>query len=658
MGFVRAEGNALVWERNRERLRVLPWGRDGVRVQVTREAAFLNLPGALLEEPPPGGPGEVKLGEKASSLRNGQLLARLEEDGRLSFLRAATGEPLLEEPRPTQGLLAPRHFACRSGGLWQISCHFRAYDDERLYGLGQHQHGFLNQKGCVIDLSHKNTEVAIPFLLSNRGYGFLWNHAGTGRVELGRNGTCWRADGARQMDYCVLAGATPAEVLERYVECTGKPTAFPEWAAGFWQCKLRYATQDELLGVAREYKRRGLPLSVIVIDFFHWTKMGEWMFDPREWPDPAAMVRELKELGVELMVSVWPTTTIHSANFREMRERGLLCATERGVPVHSTMWDKDPPGPAHMYFYDAMNPEARRYIWEKVRENYYRFGIRVFWLDACEPEFKPYDQDHIRHYFGTGTEVGGLYPLMHQQAFYEGLKAEGEKEVLTLCRSAWAGSQRYGAAVWSGDIDSSFEALRQQIPAGLNMGLSGIPWWTTDIGGFHGGNIEDPAFRELLVRWFQYAVFCPICRLHGHRLPNMGTSGAPNEVWSFGEEIYGVLREQLFLRERLRPYVMEQMRAAQQRGTPPMRPLFHGFPRDPRAWEVEDEFLFGPDVLVAPVTELGARKRQVYLPAGADWRDAWTDAKVPGGTDIEADAPLARIPVYLRGKRTLPFRPS
>jgi alpha-D-xyloside xylohydrolase len=266
---------------------------------------------------------------------------------------------------------------------------------------------------------------------------------------------------------------------------------------------------------------------------------------------------------------------------------------------------------------------------------------------------------------GPGTEAANAYPMLHARGFYEGMRAEGEEEILTLCRSAWAGSQRYGACVWSGDISSTFEALRRQIPAGLNIGLSGIPWWTTDIGGFVGGDISSPEFRELIVRWFQFGVFCPVFRLHGVRLQDgrqpegpdgAAQTGAANEVWSFGDAEYGIIRDLLFLRERLRPYVMEQMRIAHETGLPPMRPLFVDFPADETCWDVQDQFLFGSDILVAPVVREGARERAVYLPSGAKWLDAWTGAATEGGSWVTAPAPIESIPVYVRaGGRLEPF---
>jgi alpha-D-xyloside xylohydrolase len=649
MGFFEQVGNCLSWQHGQERLWMEPWGADSVRVRVNLTGERLDLPGAL--DGQPANQGVIEIGAKNASLRVGKLRAELDSAGRVRFWEAESGKLLLEEATISSGLPQARSFRSRAGSVFQIAARFAPQSGERFYGLGQHQHGFLDQKGCVIELRQRNSEVSIPFLISSRGYGFLWHNPAVGRVELGFNGTTWVADAARQLDYWVTAGDSSAELLEHYTAVTGRAPLLPEWAAGFWQCKLRYASQEQLLEVARTYHRRGLPLAVIVVDYFHWTRMGDWKFDPIQWPDPAGMAAELEQMGVKLMVSIWPTANPASQNFKLMAERGWLVETERGVSALSVFADVGEDGPTYLHFYDATNPAARQFLWEQVRKNYYDQGVRAFWLDACEPEARPDDPEHLRYALGSGQEIGGLYPLLHEQGFYEGLRAAGETEIIHLCRSAWAGSQRYGAAVWSGDIPSTFDALRKQVRAGLNIGLSGIPWWTTDIGGFLGGDIHDPSFRELLVRWFQYGAFCPLFRMHGYRLPLVGNdtgTGAENEVWSYGEQAYAILRRFLFLRERLRPYIMEQMGLASQNGTPPMRPLFFDFARDLAAHEVDDQFMFGPDLMVAPVLNEGNRARQVYLPAGAAWEDAWTGEALAGGQRLLANAPLSRIPVYIR----------
>ncbi len=652
MPTIREQDGALIYEYNHETVCLEPWGADALRVRSTRNGDFADVPHALL----PAGPAQAVIridGGHGATITNGKIQARVDADGRIHYLRSDTGEVLLEEV--VCHILKPpaRSYKAVGGEHFLIEARFDAAAGERFYGLGQHRHGLLNQKGCVLDLVQQNCEINIPFAVSSRMYGFLWNMPAIGRVELGQNGTRWVARASRQMDYWIVAGDSYADLMARYGDATGHPPMLPEFAAGFWQCKLRYRTQEELLSVAREYKRRGLPLSVIVIDFFHWKLMGEWKLDERYWPDPAAMVRELKDMGVELMISVWPAVNPLAAGFAEMKDRGLLLRTDRGVPVLFSFMDNNSPqfGSVQIYYIDPTHPQARQYIWDRCRENYYRHGMRVFWLDACEPEMPEADFDNVRYHAGNGLEVGCLYPLMVAKAFHDGMTAEGEQQVINLCRSAWAGSQRYGAAVWSGDIESKFEVLTAQVRAGLNIGMSGIPWWTTDIGGFLGGDPESEYFRELIVRWFQYGVFCPLFRLHGVRLPSDGMSGGPNEVWSFGERAYSIITGLLQLRERLRPYIMEQMKLAHEKLTPPMRPVFFDFAHDAQTATIEDQFLFGPDIMVCPVTQQGATSRRVYLPAGATWTDAWTSESHAGGQWLDAAAPIERIPVYLRDGR-------
>ncbi len=654
MGYFLREGNNLVWQENQQKLWLRPWGDNGLRVQANLAGKLLDLPQALLDLPGDYSPEvSIEIEKESASIRHGLIQATIACNGQLTFHNVLTGRVLLEEPERKNFAPFPpsRHFKYRNGDLFKIEAWFKAQEGERFFGLGQHQHGYLDQKGCVLELHQRNTEITIPFLVSNRKYGFLWNNPAIGRVELGRNTTRWVADGAHQLDYYVVCGESYAEVLEHYATVTGKTPPFPAWALGFWQSKLRYETQEELLGVAREYQKRGIPLSVIVADFFHWTHMGDWKFDPACWPDPAAMVRELETMGVKLMVSIWPTVSPLSENYQVMTEKGLLVNNEYGVDAQHVFIDHGFEGPAYFTYYDATNPEARQFIWDTVKRNYYSKGVKLFWLDNDEPDVNPWNPENLRFYLGNGVEVANIYPLLHQQAFYEGLLNSGETEILTLSRSAWAGSQRFGTVVWSGDIVSSFESLQSQVRAGLNIAMSGIPWWTTDIGGFYNGNIETDYFRELIVRWFQYGVFCPVFRLHGYRMPfkeRLPKSGAVNEVWSFGEDVYKILRDLLALRERLRPYIHELMQLASDRGLPPLRPLFFEYPDDPICETIEDQFMLGSEVLVAPVLCEGSRWRKVYLPVGTDWVDAWNGKTYSGGQSIEVRAPLETIPIFLQ----------
>jgi alpha-D-xyloside xylohydrolase len=662
---VREVDGALEARLGHELVRIEPWGQDSLRVRVGLGRIEDDRPGAL-DLPPKSSPARIEHAGNTASITHGSLAAHVLLAGgdgydnaalMLRFVDPRTGRELLAEQRAHFWWPGPRLFASLGGGRSRLEQHFAAYADERLFGLGQRPHGRLDQKGMALDLIHRNGEVSIPFVLSSRGYGFLWNNPGVGHVELAANRTRWVADASRQIDYWITAGR-PAEILARYADATGHAPMLPDWAAGFWQSKLRYRSQEELLAVAREHKRRGLPMSVIVADFFHWKALGDWSFDASEWPDPRAMVHELHQLGIKLMVSVWPIVSSFSQNYAEMAARGLFVAAERGLEFPTQFPEKGVRVPFPVALYDSTNPAARQYIWSKVKENYLDLGVDVWWLDACEPEVRPLDPANLRFHAGPGDEVVNLYPLLHARAFHEGMLASGRPDVVSLVRSAWAGSQKYGAALWSGDIPATFDSLRRQVRAGLNVAISGIPWWTTDIGGFHGGDPEDPEYRELIVRWFQYGAFCPLFRLHGDRLPRTPTgpdmTGGPNEVWSFGDEAYRHICEVLALRERLRPYVMEQMRRAHVEGIPPMRPLFVDYPDDPGSWAIEDEFLLGPDVLVAPIATAGERRRDVYLPPGL-WHDAWTADPFQGPGTVSADAPLNRIPVFVRAGAVVPI---
>ena len=656
------DGERLVWRGDGETLVIEPWGRDSVRVRARLMHDVVDHDWALL--PPAAVDATVEIEGERATLTNGRLrvvatsstgiqlqtgydrnfchLAFFDGAGRLLFQERGVGGSL--------ALVAREHRPIPGGDV-RLTASFDTAADEHLYGMGQYQQDVLDLKGCSLELAHRNSQSSVPFVVSSRGYGFLWRNPAIGRATFAANGTRWEAEATEQLDYWVTAGETPREISRAYADATGHAPMMPERGLGFWQCKLRYSSQEELLAVAREHTRRGLPLDVIVADFFHWPKMGDFRFEEEFWPDPAAMVRELDELGVELMVSVWPQISLESENYAVMKKENLLVRAERGLDVHMSF-----EGPSA--FVDATNPRAREFVWQRCRENYGRHGIRTFWLDEAEPEFGLYDYDNYRYHAGPVPQVGNLYPQHYARAFAEGQWGDGEAEIVNLLRTAWAGSQRYGALVWSGDIASTFAALRAQITAGIHMGVAGIPWFTTDIGGFHHGDPDDEGFRELLVRWFQFGAFSPVMRLHGDRLPTTAVhaadgsrrspSGGPNEVWSFGDEATPILERYLFAREALRPYLREVMRDAHHDGQPVLRGLFHEFSADDRSWGVKDQYLLGPDLLVAPVLDAGARTRRVVLPAGADWLDLWTGAVHRGGGEIEADAPLERIPLFVR----------
>ncbi len=656
------DGPALEVRHQHEVIRVEPWGTDSIRVRAATGAIPPSDVGALQEPPVQQVASIVTIDGDHGRLVNGALTVDIQSAGTgtsptptLRFLRTDTGAELLAEEPEHFWWPGARMYHGSHRGAGEIHQQFRAYPGERIFGMGQRTHGRLDHKGLALDLVQRNAEVSIPFLLSSRGYGFLWNNPAIGRVEFAENVTRWTATQARAIDYFVTTG-TPAQILSHYADATGHAPPLPTWASGFWQSKLRYRSQEELLEVAREYRRRGLPLSVIVTDFFHWTAMGDYRFDPAEYPDSTGMMRELDELGVRLMVSIWPTVSPLSENYQTMRDQGLLAGTEQGVQFVNSIRDKGMAVPMPVALYDPTNPRTREFVWSVVKRNYHDLGIGTWWLDACEPELSLVHPADVRYHAGPGAEVGGIYPRDNARLFAEGMAGE---ETVLLCRSAWAGQQRYAAAVWSGDIPATWESLRQQVRAGLSIAIAGIPWWTTDIGGFHGGDPHDADYRELMVRWFQYGAFCPLFRLHGNREPRTATgwdeTGGPNEVWAFGDEAYAIIKDVMLMRERLRPYLHEQMGVAATKGLPAMRPLFVDFPDDERAWAVDDQMMFGPDVLVAPVTEAGARSRPVYLPRTGRWRHVWSGRVYEGGAEVVEEAPLSHIPVYVREGAQVPI---
>lgn len=682
--IVRQEGNRLIIGSGISQVWIEAWGKNSLRVRMTCEQKMDENEWALTEKVEECVP-EIRVEElditdpwykgeewskyhmmgKEYTMVNGKITVKINPEGWLSFYNQK-GELLTEEYWRNRdrlnryavpiGVSAREMKPIQGTSDFSLTARFEAFDDEKIFGMGQYQEKNMDKKGAVLELAHRNSQASVPFMVSSRGYGFFWNNPAIGTVTFGANKTEWYARSTKKMDYFITAGDTPAEILEQYSAATGRTPMMPEYGLGYWQCKLRYRTQDEILSVAREHKRRGLPMDAIVVDFFHWTMQGEFKFEPRDWPDPDAMVKELKELGIETVVSVWPTIDERCENYREMSENGYLVRNDRGNACHMTWM-------GNTTFYDTTHPGAREFVWKKCKENYYKKGIRIFWLDEAEPEYGSYEFENYRYYAGPALQCTNIYPVMYAKGFYDGLKAEGETEAMSLVRCAWAGSQKYGVLTWSGDISSTFRAMREQLQAGLNMGMAGIPWWTSDIGGFIGGDITDPAFKELLVRWFAWGAFCPVFRMHGERSPwyereqefingvRQLTSGQDNEVWSFGEENYEILKKYLLIREQLRPYVRECMEAASRTGEPVMRPLFFDFPEDQKAWETEDAYMFGKDILVAPVMEASVNTREVYLPEGAEWTEISTGKKCEGGQIVTANAPIDVIPVFTRNAK-------
>lgn len=655
MQYFEKQGNALIFRQDGETVRVEPWQKDSLRVRGTLLSEIEEGSIALLDPEPVE--AEIELvDELKATIKNGKIQAALElqpwgQKLRITFLNQK-GEVLLSEIANGGALCLRAHdYRALKGGAYQLKVSFDSNPDEKIYGMGQYQQERMNLKGCNLELAHRNSQASIPFYVSSLGYGFLWHNAAVGEVHFGTNTTEWLARTTKQLDYWVTAGDTPAEIEEHFADAIGKVPMMPEYGLGFWQCKLRYYNQEQVLNVAREYKKRGIPLDVFVIDYYHWPRCGDYRFDEEYFPDPKAMIDELHEMGIETMVSIWPQIDWRSENYEEMKQQGLLVKSNAGVDVQMLFHGNN-------VFLDATNPRTRKYVWEKVKKNYADLGIRTFWLDEAEPEFSTYEYECYRYAAGPVEEIGNIYPREYSRMFYEGQKESGQEDIVNLVRCAWLGSQKYGALVWSGDIFSTYEDFRKQICAGLHMGLCGIPWWTTDIGGFHGGVTEDPDFQELLVRWFQFGTFCPVMRIHGNRGPREeiinkagevreGT-GADNEVWSFGEKNYEILTKFIGVREKMRDYTRSLMAEAHEKGTPVMRTMFYEFPEDAACWDISDAYMFGSDILVAPIVRAKATSRTVYLPAGASWTLANTGDVYEGGKAYEIEAPIETLPIFLR----------
>ncbi len=526
---------------------------------------------------------------------------------------------------------------------------------EAFYGLGQHQGGVWNYRGEAIDISQDNTNISVPFLLSSNGYGLFFPNGSRSRFNNRFvHAFYYSSEVADALDYYFIYGPDFDTLVAAYRDLTGPAPLFGKWAYGFWQCKNKYETQDQILSVAHKYREMHIPVDNIVQDWFWWITMGDPVFDPKRYPDPKGMLDDLHKNNFHLMISVWPFFRPNADGhpespdpvYQEMDKKGFFVAKTIAPSFH----------PVGQGLYDAFNPEARKKYWSLMNDALFKIGADAWWLDTTEPETEGRETNILvtnKTALGNGARYVNEYPLLTTSAVYQGQRAASDqKRVFILSRSAFAGSQRNSVATWSGDVDPNWQTFRRQIPAGLNYSVSGLPYWTTDIGGFVGASPSDPAYRELFVRWFQFGTFCPILRVHGTRFePN------ENELWSYGPEAQKILTSFDRLRYRLLPYIYSVAWKTTSEGYTMMRPLVMDFRTDVRAQNVGDQFLFGPALLVNPVTEPGATTRPLYLPK-ATWFDFWTGASVDGGRALDAPTSIDRIPLYVRAGSIIPMGPD
>ena len=552
---------------------------------------------------------------------------------------------------------------------YQIASTFDSPTGEHYYGLGQQQKGWMDLRDREIRCWHDYSaiggqDVCVPFMVSSLGYGLVWDNPSKTTVDLGFNGrNVWTSEVGNRVSYFVIAGDTSDEIYEGYRLLTGVTHMLPRAIYGYIQSKCLYPTQEQILDLAKGYRERKLPLDVVVLDFLNSTKQGELDLDPKRWPDPAAMNRELHAMGVGTLLSVWPHFSPGTQFYDMLLGKGWLMHTPDGKPDSGVFPAAIGPN------IDTTNPEAANWFWENIRDRYVkRYGFDYIWLDETE-----LDVDPAKDVFsiGSGTRFYNVYPLFHTAAVYEGFRRDfgDSRRVMILARAAYLGAQRNGTVFWSSDIISTWDMLKRSIPAGLNFAATGLPYWDTDIGGFTSplipadyhaahkplidgsdvrntiGNYED--FPELFVRWFEWGAFQPVMRAHGDR--------GRNEVWAFGKQAEPILAKYLKLRYQLLPYTYSVAYRSYQTGAPYMRALFMDFPGDPKAGDIPDEYMYGPAFLVAPVTEQGATHRTVYLPVGADWYNYWTNERLHGGQTVEADAPIDTLPIFVKAGSILPL---
>jgi alpha-D-xyloside xylohydrolase len=520
---------------------------------------------------------------------------------------------------------------------------------EALFGLGQHQDGVINRKGSALVMQQANTEIQIPLVVSSKGYGVLWdnpsitNFAGNAAANTQYS---FRSETGDMVDYYYFYGPTIDHVIALYRTATGAAPLFPKWSYGLFQSKDHYTSSAELLSVDHGYRSNNIPVDVIVQDWQYWSPYvwGSQLMDPSRYPDPAGTVSQLHADNIHTMISIWPQYQTRNAATPmvpgELDPFNSLGAIKALYPDASG---------GLFHYYDAFNSMARtiayRYDHDRLLANY---GWDAIWADCTEPQGYP---DGVNLHaadtaLGKGAFYLNAYPLEHNRGTYEGWRSMGpdNKRVYVLTRSGYAGQQRYAAGCWSGDINADPRVFAAQIPAGLSFAISGMPYWTTDIGGYFGTPSE-----ELFTRWFQFGAFCPTFRIHGQ---------APKELygtqWSAQGKANMLVVDEL--RYRLMPYVYSLAWQVTRAGYTIMRPLVFDFQNDTKVYGIPDQFMFGPAFLVNPVTTMGATSRSIYLPSGT-WYDFWTGSIVTGGSTMMADAPLSQMPLYARAGSIVPMGP-
>jgi len=618
------------------RLRLEPWSDRVIHVRLDRKPDWSgNYNAAVIARP---GSVAWTLQETADAVVLATPAVRVRVDrltGKMEF-QTATGDRILGVPG--------------YGGAPEPGAPAQTFDldsSESVYGLGQHQGGQLDYRGASVLLEQINSDVGVPMLVSSKGYGILWNNAAVTRVDVATphnaNTLRFRSEAGGGVDYHFIYGPDADQVVAGYRNLTGQAPMMARWTWGLWQSKERYQTQEETLSIVKRYRDLGVPFDAVVQDWQYW-KPGGWgshQFDPARFPDPAGMVEAVHRQNAHIIISVWPRFDLTTANHDELKAAGALFE-----PIYPNVY---PAGQGR--WYDAWSAKGRAIYWNQIMRELGRFGFDGWWLDGSEAELggQPGQMAALTTAAGPGAETFNAYPLLHTAAVHDGMRtAMPDKRAFILTRSAYAGQQRNAAITWSGDVSGNWDTLAKQIPAALNFSISGIPYWSADIGGFFGGDPKDPAYAELFTRWYQFAVFNPMFRVHG--------TGAGKELWAFDPATQQRLIAFDKLRYRLLPYIYATSWRVTRQGDTMMRPLVMDFREDRAALTVRDQYMFGRSLMVSPVIQPNADVRTVHLPKGV-WYDFWTGAKVDGGRVVVAKADIDIIPLHVPAGSILPLGP-
>lgn len=595
------------------------------------------------------------------SLRSAELEVLLNTTtGDISF-RGLNKRPLLVEKSGATTLTAKDY---KSGATYEVSQTFMLEKQEAIYGLGQHQHGKLNQRNTEVRLRQVNTEIAVPIVHSVKGYAIFWDNYSPTTFNDSIEGLSFTSEAGEGVDYYFMYGGNADGVIAQIRDLTGQAPMFPLWTYGYWQSRERYTSQEEIVGVVEKYRDLEIPLDGIVQDWQYWgTDNKNWnavSFDNPKFDNPKKMIDDVHKLNAHIMISVWPSFGPLSKIHQELKEKDMLLKyetypSEKGVRIM-----------------DVFNPEARDVYWKYMNKNIFSLGMDGWWLDATEPEENVVGEEWDEPtYLGAYRNISNAFPLLAVKGVYENQRATtSDKRVFILTRSAFAGQQRYGANSWSGDIVARWDVLKNQISAGLNFSLTGIPYWNADIGGFwadrvYPEGVKDIAYHELYVRWLQFGTFTPMMRSHG--------TNTPREIFQFGERgdwAFDAIEKYIKLRYNLLPYIYSTSYDVTQNAGTMMRALSMDFATDAAVHSINDQFMFGKSMLIAPVTDSmyvnrvdgesiedfsTVKSRKLYLPKRTDWYDFWSGEKVAGGKSVTKDTPISIMPIYIKAGTILPW---